>query len=309
METADIYKAPLAIPVKVRSAGFFADKILAAQPAITVNGVTSQGVFLLVGNRYVLFISFGPYRAPLTLNLGAKIEALTKLKVGSTAQAKRNEVFFPEIRTRLIWDESCIWHPTQPVPAKSRPEQRLHTLSKMAQGVLQEKEGETGFTPLLGIILKKTVEETPAELEPVRQALGLLQTALREKNNEVTHQILERFLGYGRGLTPSGDDFAAGILLALNRWPELVCPGYPRQELNKAMVSSAQSKTTRLSANIIEQAVTGVADERLLKALDNIMHGEDDVQENILDIIHLGHSSGADMLVGMAVVLTCENSI
>ncbi|NPV78270.1 MAG: DUF2877 domain-containing protein [Anaerolineae bacterium] len=307
METVDIYKAPLAIPIKVKSAGFFADKILAEQPATVVNGVTSQGVFLLVENRYVLFISFGSNRAPLTINLGVKQEALTKLKVGSTAQVKKNEVFFPEIRTRLIWNENLIWHPTQPTLTNSRPEQRLYTLKKIARGVVQEKEGEMGFTPLLGVIFKEIGGEIPVELEPLCQALETLQTALREKNNGVTHRILERFLGFGRGLTPSGDDFAAGILLALNRWHELVCPGYPRRELNIELISSAQRKTTRLSANLIEQAATGIADERLLKTIDNIMHGEEDIQENILEISHLGHSSGADTLVGMAVVLTCES--
>ncbi|MFM8322535.1 MAG: DUF2877 domain-containing protein, partial [Chloroflexota bacterium] len=73
-------------------------------------------------------------------------------------------------------------------------------------------------------------------------------------------------LGQGPGLTPAGDDFTAGALLAFSRWgPALQLAGgrlAPSQAWRSRLVAQAYQRTTTLSANLIECAAGGQADER-----------------------------------------------
>lgn len=290
--------------LQVKVVGRAADEFLASEPSTRVIGILSQGIYLLAENRRVVFVSFGSYRSPLTLNLGVKLDLTDRLKIGSSISVKKHAIIFHEPGIRLLWEEDNIWQPPSPPQIKCTGEKRILTLNHFARDVLLQKEGEYGFAPIIEVLLKIPFhEKVSPELDKVMITLKPLQNALKEKSADLTCSLLEPLLGYGRGLTPSGDDFVTGILLAMNRYSKLVCPGFPITELNSKLISSAQNRTTHLSVNILEQAAQGYADERLLTAIDQIMLGEDDLTGSIQEIIQLGHSSGIDTLAGIILVL------
>ncbi|MBM3146084.1 MAG: DUF2877 domain-containing protein, partial [Chloroflexi bacterium] len=70
---------------------------------------------------------------------------------------------------------------------------------------------------------------------------------------------------------------------------------------NEQVIQAAYAKTTTLSANLIECAAQGLADERLIAALDYLMAGLGDEREMIHGLLDWGSSSGVDALVGMLV--------
>jgi hypothetical protein len=70
------------------------------------------------------------------------------------------------------------------------------------------------------------------------------------------------------------------------------------------VIDVAYQRTTTLSANLIECAAQGEADERLISVVDGIMTGEPSVADCAKYILDWGSSSGIDALVGMAIVLT-----
>ena len=111
------------------------------------------------------------------------------------------------------------------------------------------------------------------------------------------------FLGAGSGLTPSGDDFLTGLLLAMNRWEAVLWPADNLGETNHLVVESAYRKTTRLSANLIELATLGQGDERLIDMVDQLMSDAPFEPATVLDLLDWGSSSGMDAFVGMAVAL------
>jgi hypothetical protein len=59
-----------------------------------------------------------------------------------------------------------------------------------------------------------------------------------------------------------------------------------------------------LSANLIECAASGKADERLIDALDGIMTGSPGPEECATLLLSWGNSSGGDSLAGMALALS-----
>jgi len=116
-------------------------------------------------------------------------------------------------------------------------------------------------------------------------------------------QGAQYLLGRGRGLTPSGDDFFLGIMLATSRWERDLMTTAKIERLRRDLVSLSYKKTTGLSGNLIECAARGEADERLLAIVDSIFCGVPSVESGARPMLTWGSSSGVDTMVGMAVVL------
>jgi len=113
----------------------------------------------------------------------------------------------------------------------------------------------------------------------------------REASN---FQSLISNLGLGPGLTPSHDDIVIGFLLTLNRYGR-----YPHNDL---IIKEARARTTTLSANLIECAAQGLADERLIRVVDCIFTGERD--DRALDeMLGWGESSGLNVLLGISLAI------
>jgi hypothetical protein len=144
----------------------------------------------------------------------------------------------------------------------------------------------------------------PEELTPVLADIRRLEQAFHKGSSQETLDIFRRLMGLGRGLTPSGDDFIMGLLLAVNRWPGLFGPLLGLAELNRQVIEKAYSVTTSISANLIEGATLGYGDERLISALDGIMTGYLPAEECANNLLALGASSGIDALVGITSVMT-----
>jgi len=92
--------------------------------------------------------------------------------------------------------------------------------------------------------------------------------ALRKRQAEAIAEALQPLLGLGSGLTPSGDDLRQRIAAGLEAVGSQLAPELPVEALSQAILPNAYCKTTLLSANLIECAARGQADERLLLALD-----------------------------------------
>ncbi len=103
-----------------------------------------------------------------------------------------------------------------------------------------------------------------------------------------------RMAGLGVGLTPSGDDVLAGIMLAM--W----AGHHPhRQPLCRAITQAAYPLTTSLSRAFLYAASEGLADERWHRLLDTLGLGPDgNLKRAVTDVLAHGATSGFDMLHG-----------
>ena len=134
----------------------------------------------------------------------------------------------------------------------------------------------------------------------LRQALPALSCAGSNLDCDAAAQALARLAGLGPGLTPSGDDFIVGYLAALSSrrvcepwlWPYL-------SELSGPVMQFA------LAANLISRqyllnALAGEFPESLAQVVVGIA-GNDDLRlrESTARLVRVGHSSGADSLLGL----------
>lgn len=135
--------------------------------------------------------------------------------------------------------------------------------------------------------------------EPAR---FLLQGLLRG-DEELCRASARKLAGLGAGLTPDGDDFMMGCILAL--WACWAGEGV-EQAVNWVSLE-AGPRTTPLAAAWLRAASRGECSVRwhdLLQAI--LIENEENIRSAARAIIQQGHTSGASALAGFTAVLTGE---
>lgn len=263
----------------------------------SVIGVTSGGVFIRAGTDRIVFISRIGYRSPLTITLGPDRSALQLLDVGMSAEFRPQQLFFPEPCLLISADPMVRWT-GQPIAALrvdgsgGIPER----LSDLGVRVYKQK-GDIGLGVLLPSLLGLPNFEEAPTLEA--EKVAAVYTVLKEGRSSSVEKALISLLGLGRGLTPSGDDLLVGFLLTLNRWRGALRPRIDMDRLNASIIAEAYQVTTHLSANLIECAAAGAADERLLDGVDFMVTGRGNPDLIANRLAEMGSSSGVDSLVGI----------
>ncbi|MGE5552304.1 MAG: DUF2877 domain-containing protein [Betaproteobacteria bacterium] len=184
-----------------------------------------------------------------------------------------------------------------------------------------------GFGPLLPHVLNLVQRDGRTERQPARLSAeeseltdpfcragyaalrGLVSAARTGDEGALTAQA-RNLLGLGPGLTPSGDDALAGLMVALALTGKAL--GFEERVLallNPAMVRGLSGTTTELSADFLRYAALGwgnaVAEDvvELLLAGDQKSPPETDgrLDEAVERLCAIGASSGVDQLCGLLV--------
>ena len=121
----------------------------------------------------------------------------------------------------------------------------------------------------------------------------------------------ERVVGLGPGLTPSGDDFLSGLLLALRLLGDAVrrADGPPGGDaavrladwIGAAVTCDASTRTTALSATLLHCAASGEASGEVAAVLRALARpGAEGLTVAVCRLLATGHTSGADLAWGVA---------
>ena len=275
----------------------FAGSQAPSQQMASLMGTTSRGIFLKTEAKWVIFLSFEQFRGPLTVNLKGDVTSLSGLTLGGRVQLSPERITVSEAKIEISLVASSVWS-APALPKQTQPsEERLRRINSLARSAHISK-GDSGLSGLIPIMLKETSSQ------PQAKQLAALQSQFQNGDMPVFSQGLSKLLGLGGGLTPSWDDFTLGLLLTLNRWKHIICPSFDLAELNTTLTQVAYERTTTISANLIECATLGQADERLIAALDYMMTGIGDEAEMLKGLLGWGNSSGVDALLGMLLVFS-----
>jgi hypothetical protein len=275
-------------PLSINSLGAIAGQALAQDQDADVWGMTSRGVFIHLSAGWVIFLSFEQFRGPLTLNSDLSPITFRDLRTGMQVRICKCALNFEDLSIEIVTHHALLWSP---------PARNLVPLSSLAGRIararfIYQKVCAAHEDCLFRDLLSNS-EIAPNQEMP------------RDNSGNISHDIfritarLAKCLGLGAGLTPAGDDLVLGYLLAINRWGDLLCPDLNISEINQTLRQAAYRKTNTLSANLIECASSGQADERLVLALDGVLTGHPDPDACAAALLAWGHSSGANALIGM----------
>ncbi|GGC90050.1 DUF2877 domain-containing protein [Enterococcus wangshanyuanii] len=127
---------------------------------------------------------------------------------------------------------------------------------------------------------------------------GHLLNYLKEKQLFQAMKQVNRVVGLGPGLTPSGDDFLVGLALIFTT------TDYPYHSLKQWLFNCRQElkkRTNEISFSTLDWAIKGAARERLGAFLNELFYGDDEgeLKEKMFAVLAIGSTSGGDILSGM----------
>lgn len=265
--------------------GNIANHVLKTETGFEINGKSSRGIFLTTSTRWILFLSFEIFRNPLTINLIPTAQ-MPHYAPGTKIEVSNQRLIFPNNTLEINLENSILW------PAPALPTDKIAiSQEKIITSLMKLDE------PLLAAILSSNKPDRTSS--PFDITISKICTALPQKDLAKIIELASSLLGLGNGLTPEGDDFITGLFFALYYNQPKNIPNW-KKEFFETISKTAYQKTTQISANLIECAQNGLADERLADAYQAIKYNLGDFNKTIHDLLNWGNTSGRMALIGIS---------
>lgn len=155
---------------------------------------------------------------------------------------------------------------------------------------LQKKESNlTDFDKEMGRMLKE-------------RTIKLVEGFPKNDTNQNV-QNAKQLIGLGQGLTPSGDDFLVGLLLAFSIIKKNV---FCKKTWGEQVVKEAKNNTNIISYTTLKYAAIGQTREIIQLFIDTLVSGKEDeqVKQTLSNVIKIGSSSGTEIAWGILNGLT-----
>ncbi len=292
-------------PVRILTLGEFARDAL---------GAHSTGEILAVFRRS-FYIRLGPYAlclGPTGIGKGP-INIITQTH-GDTewpqlGLAQHQPVSVSQIaidvagRARFDFTGADVWRP--PPPPQFSFDTLRGGLKLLFEFALRRSPGGLGATLAVADMLAEWPYSSDDPLlrfarTPICDVAAWISGALARKSGPESAPLprsIENLIGLGPGLTPSGDDFIGGLMVALRYlgFAEIAAA------IAGAVLPIASRDTNTISAQLLRCAATGQAASTLFDVLKAILTG-DSIEAGLDAIDAIGHTSGWDSLAGAALV-------
>ncbi len=268
----------------------------------SVLGNTSNGVFVKGSKKGVFFISNSQYRGPLTINpIKVSQDIFTEIQIGTNVIVNPpTGIRFNDLDLVVDIRKAVIWQPEEYLSDISAS-YIICNLNNLVCKLIETTKTDSFSKIVSEIIEKETYHIMPGDKISLR-LLGLY-SSLKECNLDQFLQYARGLIGYGQGLTPSGDDFLSGMALGVARYSK----SYPKFQSYypwfDSLLFEFQQKTTILSGGLFHASLQGSADERIIDAFDQMMSKSANIPEVISKISTWGSSSGYDTMAGFLLIM------
>lgn len=156
---------------------------------------------------------------------------------------------------------------------------------------------------LAEVVVNRSNSRSPGErgvFRPARASIDKLLEGLQTPDMAQCEEATSELAGCGVGLTPEGDDFLLGCLLAVR----ILLDQDTAEGLAGSIVEKAVERTTILSAEWLQSAARGECGQPWHSLLESLLQGRSGLIEAAASrILQQGHTSGSASLAGFAAVL------
>jgi hypothetical protein len=221
---------------------------------------------------------------------GADPQPFRGLAADSPIQVERDNLALDGRRVRL--DTAKTWNPRPDWPAvRQALRADSSSINRMSEAAVEDAPDGS----LLDLWRLGSPAGRATFLDRARHCAAELVHGLAASSPEAALDGARSLAGLGGGLTPAGDDFIVGVLLAA--WAGMLGPGV--EEMGPAVAEAAAPRTTSLSATYLRAAARGECMEGWHRLFAAICGGQEArVRLAINDLLAVGHTSGADALAG-----------
>lgn len=192
---------------------------------------------------------------------------------------------------------AAVWQPNGPGAGADRV--RLSENLRWLRDLLHERAlPEDG---LIRLVLEANPPRTATE-RAAQPYIALLESGLPDdlKGDGADPSAAIQLLGLGPGLTPSGDDLLAGLMIA---WHHVGAP-VAAKRLGQVLLEAGVGRTHPISLAHLEAASLGYGAAPLHDLLEALVVDDRRALEEALDATaKIGHSSGIDAIAGIMLAL------
>ena len=182
----------------------------------------------------------------------------------------------------VVWDSAVLWDP--------RPNRRPMNVAERRSAINQ----------LAAVIDSWDLPEVRGFWDSLAEAWDSFTQALRQQDLTTLQSTLNRLIGRGPGLTPTGDDFAQAMLVTLRTGNDADRAAF---RTLAAAITALLPNTTPLSQTFLQEAQRGWAFGPLKTLLEALPDIPTDAVEQLLRI---GASSGLAYAMGVLMGLSYE---
>lgn len=238
---------------------------------------------------------------------------LSTLHAGLRTWVEGRELCFSN-GTRLRLADAQLWNGEPWMLEKAVCLQRLrYRCDDLLRAAIDLHDGDD-----LGLSLPFFTQDDGAETPPDLRTGSSLLTATgvelirgllphcRSGDSEAVLKLTEQLIGLGPGLTPSGDDFAGGLVFMSRH----LSATYPEEHWWEggdlpALLAYARSNTSRISFALLTDLFEGQSHASLHDLAHGLISdtGGFDAESHVRCVTQIGQSSGWDMLTGMLAAL------
>lgn len=195
-----------------------------------------------------------------------------------------------------------VWIPPDDVCVE---EARLRDNIEQCQAILREPRYSSRLSPMLTTSVRAAASQ-PRALSgrlhvSIANALAEFASAIRAPQaTEFSPAAVLSLLGVGEGLTPAGDDFLVGALVAMRAYERRTAAALSE------LICCHLERTHSISAAFLKAACDGEAIEPVHAAV-HALNGHGEIGAAIEALAAFGHGSGFDALAGIVTVATAHS--
>ena len=264
----------------VRLDGIAPAYICAMVASGTVEMVNSRGIYLALSDKRILLCSSIYGTVPNGLSIADYDLLAPRLQEGQPVRLRNGLLTMPYgnivVQLQEAPAELCC-----SAPAVENLQQALMILLDSA---------DKGLSPLAAPLFGKPHGPLDLRCEMALPRIQGLMNSLKTGDHRKIIQFTGSLLGFGLGLTPSGDDILAGLMYGLRHSPHRNDPGVI--VLVDAILSLAGKRTNAVSSTYL----TALAQDAPFDALQAAWR---DPKNNTPALLSIGSSSGSEMLLGL----------
>jgi Protein of unknown function (DUF2877) len=277
-------------------AGPVALRVLGEGARGTVRAVFETSFYVCLGAGWAAIGPTGLGAGPLNLLCEAWPSAAplaAQVRCGDSAWVEHGSLHAGALAIACASAEP--WWPAPPAPWHAASLAR--GLAAAADVVASQPVAGLGLmSPDSGDITASTLAAAVAPLRYLDQLLRQDEVAAPP----IAADAIVPLVGLGPGLTPSGDDYLGGMLVAL----AAISRSGLRDRLWRALAPLLAQRTVDISRAHLAAAAEGFGSACLHRALNAILVGDrHDIAVAVAALARLGHTSGMDALAGVLAVL------
>lgn len=201
--------------------------------------------------------------------------------------------------------------PEVPAPEHLSSLEEINLNLRVLKDTIYTAPSREGLVPLLEKVEKLgplevyTKEQKPSMSEKARPFIDGLMWGVFGGDVLSIKDSASELLGLGPGLTPSCDDFLAGLLLSINTAGASIFKSEPEAigffaKVSELISTLAKEKTTVYSQSLLNEAALGEGPQNALDLIISLVtKGSEGITEPAKKLISVGETSGADIAIGI----------